>query len=136
MECGVLVCGKVAILQNVESQWWCGIVICNVLCDCSVMSYVENDAMCCDVRCGGVIRYGIWCGVMRCGIWWCEICCDVECGCGVANSCGYGMATRVRCGLCDVERHVLQSRCGGVKWWYRGRLQCNVISDVEYGGPR
>ena len=25
--------------------------------------------------------------------------------------------------------------CGGVKWWCRGRLQCNVILDVEYGGP-
>ena len=28
---------------------------CNVLCDCCVMSDVENDAMCCDVRCGGVM---------------------------------------------------------------------------------
>ena len=39
----------------------CG--ICNVLCDCCGMSDVENDAMCCNVRCGGVMRCGIWCGV-------------------------------------------------------------------------
>ena len=27
----------------------------NVAHDCCVMSDVENDAMCCDVRCGGVM---------------------------------------------------------------------------------
>ena len=74
-------------------------MICNVLCDCSVMSYVENDVMCCDVRCGGVIRYGIWCGVMRCGLW-CGVKYAVMLNVGVVwNSCGYGMAARVRCGL-------------------------------------
>ena len=31
----------------------CG--ICNVLCDCCEMSDVENDTMCCDVRCGAVM---------------------------------------------------------------------------------
>ena len=30
----------------------------------------------------------------------------------------------VWCGTCAL-------RCGGVKWWCRGRLQCNVISDIE-----
>ena len=60
--------------------------ICNVLCDCCVTSDVGNDAMCCDVRCGGGVsdvksRCG---GLMRCGIWWwCEMSRDVECGCGV-----------------------------------------------------
>ena len=46
--------------------WNCGneeCGICNVLCDCCGMSDVENDAMCCNVRCGGVMRCGIWCGV-------------------------------------------------------------------------
>ena len=64
-------------------------VICIVLCDCSVMSYVENDVMCCDVRCGGVIRYGIWCGVMQCRIW-CGVKYAVMLNVGVVwNSCGY-----------------------------------------------
>ena len=44
--------------------WWgdlvCIIVdvkcgICKVLCDCCVVSDVEKDAICCDVRCGGVM---------------------------------------------------------------------------------
>ena len=75
-------------------------VICNVLCDCSVMSDAENDAMCCDVRCGhvdvksrcGVMRLsGIWCGVMQCGIW-CDVKYAVKLNVGVVwNSCGYGM---------------------------------------------
>ena len=67
-------------MQDVENYdvnvvvWNCGeeCAICNVLCDCCVMSDVENDAMCCDVRCG----------VMRCGMLF-EICCDIGCGCGV-----------------------------------------------------
>ena len=106
-------CGK-SVTMCRKCQWWCGIVvICNVLCDCSVMSYVENDVMCCDVRCGGVIRYGIWCGVMRCGIW-----CGVKyamLNVGVVwNSCGYGMAARVRCGLsvwCGTA-------CASVEMWW------------------
>ena len=74
VECGVLVCGNVAIMQDVDSQlrcdvkcqWWCGIVvICNVLCDCSVMSDVENDAMCCDVRSGGYVD-------VKSKMWWCN----------------------------------------------------------------
>ena len=42
----------------------------------------------------------------------------------------------VRCGLwlCDVNMLCFQM------WWCEmvvgGRLQCNVMSDVEYGGPR
>ena len=44
--------------------WNCGgeeCGICNALCDCCVMSDVENDSMSCDVRCGGVINveYGV-----------------------------------------------------------------------------
>ena len=45
-------------MLDVESYvevWNCGdeeCGICNVLCDCCVMSDVENDAMCCDVICG------------------------------------------------------------------------------------
>ena len=48
------------IMQDVESynvMWNCGEEECgiwNVLCDCCVMSDVENDAKC-DVRCGGVM---------------------------------------------------------------------------------
>ena len=57
----------------------CG--MCNALCDCCAMSDVENDAMCCDVRCGVKSRCGgsnvTW------NMVWCEMCCDVECGCGV-----------------------------------------------------
>ena len=54
------------IMQDVESYdgmwnvvvWNCGgeeCGICNVLYDCCVMTDVENNAMCCDVRCGGVM---------------------------------------------------------------------------------
>ena len=65
--------------------WNCGGEECgirNALCDCCVMSDVENDAMCCDVRCGSVVRCGIWCGVkyatmLNVGVMW--------------NSCVYGM---------------------------------------------
>ena len=101
---------NVAIMQDVDSQlrcdvkcqWWCGIVvICNVLCDCSVISDVENDAMCCDVRSGGYVDVksrcgvmrlsGIWCGVMQCGIW-CDVKYGVMLNVGVVwNNCGYGM---------------------------------------------
>ena len=67
VECGVQVCGRhCCIMQDVENYdvmlWWCGIVVMkNVACamSCCVMSDVENDAVCC------------------------EICYDVECGCGV-----------------------------------------------------
>ena len=64
--------------------WNCGdeeCGICNVLCDCCVMSDVENYAMCqmwwCNVksRCGGAMRCGICCGLCR----------DVECGCGIVG---------------------------------------------------
>ena len=47
--CGMLhnaSCGKVR-----DVGMWCGIVMC---CDCCAMSDVE-DAMCCDVRRGGVM---------------------------------------------------------------------------------
>ena len=57
--CGMLHnarCGKSCdVMWNV---WNCGdeeCGICNVLCDCYEMSDVENDAMCWDVRCGGVM---------------------------------------------------------------------------------
>ena len=54
------------IMQDVESYdvmwnvvvWTCSdeeCGICSVLCDCCVMCDVENDAMCCDVRCSGVM---------------------------------------------------------------------------------
>ena len=92
MECGVLVCGmlhnamymecclsgKLRCDVNVE-VWNCGgdeCGICNALCDCCVMSDVENDAMCCDVRCGGVSN-AMW------NMVWCKICNNVECGYGV-----------------------------------------------------
>ena len=65
MECGVLVrgmlhnarCGKLQCDLNVV-VWNCGdeeCGICNVLCDCCVTSGVKHDAMCRDVRCGGVM---------------------------------------------------------------------------------
>ena len=57
---------------------------------------------------------------------WCGICCDVECGCGVE----WCEMWTVGCGTCCTLR------CDSVKWWCRGKLQCNVISDVEHGGPR
>ena len=47
-----------------------------MLRDCSVMSDVENDAMCCDVRCGGHVDVKSRCGgVMRLSMWnlvWCN----------------------------------------------------------------
>ena len=76
MECGVLLCGMLHNAMYVECcisgklrhvnvvVWNCGgeeCGICNALCDCCVMSDVENDSMSCDVRCGGVINveYGV-----------------------------------------------------------------------------
>ena len=60
----------------IECHWWCGIVVMNVayavyrlLCD---VRY-GNDAMCCQMW---------WCNAMW-NMVWCEICYDVECGCGV-----------------------------------------------------
>ena len=61
------------------------------------------------------------------------MCCDAECGCGVEQ---LWMWNGVRYGLwlCDVEYVVLEMwLCEMV---VEGRLRCNVMSDVEYGGPR
>ena len=64
VDCGVLdvECYR---MQDVESYimrnvvWNCGegCGIFNVLCDCCVISDVENDALCCDVRCGVMQNY-------------------------------------------------------------------------------
>ena len=80
--------GMWSVTQDMESydpteMWWCGIVVVKNLayamcCDCCAISDVENDAKCCDVRCG----CGIWCGVK----------CAVMLNAGVVwNSCGCGM---------------------------------------------
>ena len=45
-------------------------------CDCCAMLNVENDAICCNVRCGGVFKIKMW---------WCN--CDVEC-CAMVVCCG------------------------------------------------
>jgi len=75
--------------------------------DCCVMS--DMEMMQCVVRCGGVMRCGIWCGVkyatmLNVGVVW--------------NSCV--MWDGARCGLwlCDVE-HVVCSNvmCNVVQWW-------------------
>ena len=63
VDCGVPVCGRlqnarrVSVMRNVV-VWNCdeGGGIFNVVCDCCVISDVENDASCCDVRCGGVMQ--------------------------------------------------------------------------------
>ena len=51
----------------------------------------------------------------------------------VWNSCVYGMVRDVDCGC------VMWNMCFEM-WWCEmavgGRLRCNVMSDVEYGGPR
>ena len=57
-ECGILVCRMLHNARCDVEVWNCGdeeCGICKVLWDCCVMSDVENDAMCCDVRCGGVM---------------------------------------------------------------------------------
>ena len=73
--CGMLHntrCGKLRCDVNVV-VWNCGDEECgiySVLCDCCVMSDVEYYAMtCCDVRRGGVMRCGIWCGVKYAMMW-------------------------------------------------------------------
>ena len=121
-------------------MWWCGTVAmknatCCVAVTC-VMSDVENDAKWCDFRCGGVmsdvvVRCKIkiwWCNAMW-NMVWCEICCDVECGCGVDVE------------WCEMWTVAVMwnTLCLEMWWcemWCRGILQCHVISDVEYGGPR
>ena len=53
----------------------CGICT-HMLCDCCVMSDMETDAKCCDIRCGGVLRCGICCGVkytVMLGVWLCDV---------------------------------------------------------------
>ena len=92
-------------------MWWCGTVVmknatCCVTVTC-VISDVENDAKWCDFRCGGVmsdvvVRCKIkiwWCNAMW-NMVWCEICCDVECGCGMVRD--------VDCCCDDVEHVVLR----------------------------
>ena len=61
----------------------------------------------CRLCCG--VKYAV---MLNVGVEWCEM----WCGCVMWN-----MSALI---------------CGGVKWWCRGRPQCNVISDIEYGGPR
>ena len=114
-------CGKSVTMWNVSGGvelWWYA-----MCCVIVVWRHVKNDVMCCDVRCGGVIRDGIWCGVMRCGIWCGVMRCGIWCGVKYAvmlnvgvvwNSCGYGMAARVRCGLsvwCGTA-------CASVEMWW------------------
>ena len=70
-------------------EMWHKYAIC---CDYCVTSYVENDAMCCDVRCGDVS--------------------DVKSRCGGVVVCGrvvewLWMWNGVRRRLCDVEYVVL-----------------------------
>jgi len=60
VECGVLVCGMLdnARCGKLRHDVKCGdeeCGMCNALHDCCVMSDVKNDAMCFDVRCGGVM---------------------------------------------------------------------------------
>ena len=91
VECGVLdvECYR---MQDVESYmmrnvvWNCGDEGCgifNVLCDCCVISDVENDALCCDVRCDAKLSR---CGGVICGIW-----CGAKCDASVVWNSGCGM---------------------------------------------
>ena len=83
MECGVLVCGmlhnaKCGKLRCDVVVWNCGdeeCGICKVLCDCCVMSDVENDAVCCQMWWCDAIKMW-WCNAMW-NMLWCEIYCDV-----------------------------------------------------------
>ena len=87
VDCGVLVCGMLHIMQDVESYdrmwnvelWWWR--MWHMQCAVRLL---------CDDRCGNMMQ----CGVMSDGVWckikmwwwnmvWCEMCCDVECGHGV-----------------------------------------------------
>ena len=79
-------------------------------------------AMCCQmwkmmqcvVRCGGVMRCGIWCGLkyattLNVGVVW--------------NSCVCGMVRDVDCGC--VMWNMRFARCGSVKWWWEA--DCGVM---------
>ena len=79
-------CGKL----RCDEKWerWCGSVVMKnvayaMCCDCCVMSDAENDAMCCQMWWSDVNSTEMWwCNAMW-NMLWCEVCCDVECGCGV-----------------------------------------------------
>ena len=70
-------------------------VVYAICCVFVVMSDVETDTMCCEVRCGGVMQCGIWCGVkyamLIVGVVWnscvCRMVRDVDCGCVMWNMC-------------------------------------------------
>ena len=106
---------------------------CHILYHHNSNTFSTSDiTLQCAVRCGGVmLNQSRCCGVTRCGIW-----------CGVR----YAVVLNVVCCgiVVDVEWCKMWTvavwrcgTCGGVKWWCRGRLQCNVmvvrgeICDVE-----
>ena len=135
---------------------------CDVKCDWNAKCGMLHNAICgkswCDVKCGVELWWwrmrhmqcvvwllrdvgcGKWCNVLWCQMWWCDVksrCAGVMwCGiwCGVWNSCGCGMVRDVDCGC------VMWNMLCFEMWWCEmvvgGRLWCNMMSDVEYGGPR
>ena len=113
-------------------MWWCRIVVMKnvaymqcavmwrqmcktmqrvVMSDVVVWCKIKMSLVVCDVE------YGVVWNILCCRMWvWCGIIVDVE---------SREMWTVAAwCGTCDL-------RCGEVKWWCRGRLQCNVISDID-----
>ena len=95
----------------VEMQCGMCAVVWNELWDSGMCDLYLTVAMCmawCAVECGSDVE---WCAEM----WWSEL----KCGAMWNVSCNF--------------RH-------GVMWWCEmvvgGRLWCNIMSDVEYGGPR
>ena len=146
-------------MQNVRCGTWRG-VECGVLV-CGMLHNARFGKSRCDVKCGGVelwwwrmwhmqcavrllrVRCGKWCKMFWCHMWWCYV--KSRCG-GVMRCrlcCGVKYAVMLNVGVewCEmwcgcVMWNMSALICGGVKWWCRGRPQCNVISDIEYGGPR
>ena len=149
---------------NLRCQWcemWCGIrVMKNVAyARCCVTSDVENDTMCCGVRCGGEMWCGIWCGVkcammLNVGVVWnsggCGMVWDVDCGCDVKMWnmlcfemwwCEMVVGGRLVYRISHLGYYV-SCECSG-RWKAHDKciiiiiiIIINVMAAVEYGGPR
>ena len=121
-----------------QSQTWWMWLKCKISVWCGIWRVVDCGVLVCgmlhNARCGKLSDVVVWCKIKMwwCNVmWnmvWCEMCCDVECGSGVEQ-------------LWDVDSGcVMWNMLCFEMWWcemvVRGRLRGNVMSDVEYGGPR
>ena len=104
-------------------MWWCGIVMKEVAYSmwCVIVVWYQMWKMMHRVVMSDVV---VWCKTIKmwwCNVmWnmvWCEMCCDVERGCGVEWCEMWTMS--VWCEICCALR------CGGVKWWWE--TDCGVM---------